>query len=143
LNSSIPQTPPIPLIASFPSSEGNRCSQSRQSVCAKTDAAVGQTAQAGISDAELVAHIADCRLLMRLAQARFRGSHAAKDLQDAEFWEARMDEGIKARQDASIERKAAEAQDGLTFAGKWTDEVLARSGAYFDVNPAAVRRRMA
>jgi hypothetical protein len=31
--------------------------------------------------------------------------------------------------------------DELTFAGQWTDEVLQRSGAYFDVPAAAVRRR--
>jgi hypothetical protein len=30
----------------------------------------------------------------------------------------------------------------LTFDGPWVDEVLARSGAYFDVPAAAVRRRM-
>ena len=35
-----------------------------------------------------------------------------------------------------------ESDDGLTFAGAWTDEVLARAGAYFDVPAAAVRRRM-
>jgi hypothetical protein len=99
---------------------------------------VGEGAQAGISDAEIVRHIADCRLLMRLAQARFRGSHAAKDLQDAEFWEARMDDGIKARQAVYRERMADES----TFQGEWTQEVLARAGAYFDVSPAAVRRRM-
>jgi hypothetical protein len=99
---------------------------------------VGEGAQAGISDAEIVRHIADCRLLMRLAQARFRGSHAAKDLQDAEFWEARMDEGVKARQAVYRERMADES----TFQGEWTQEVLARAGAYFDVSPAAVRRRM-
>jgi hypothetical protein len=50
-NSSIPQTPPLPLIASFPAQEGNRCSQSRQSVCAKTDAAVSEVPQ-GLSDEE-------------------------------------------------------------------------------------------
>jgi hypothetical protein len=89
---------------------------------------VGEGAQAGISDAEIVRHIADCRLLMRLAQARFRGSHAAKDLQDAEFWEARMDEGIKARQAVYRERVADES----TFQGEWTQEVLARASAYFE-----------
>jgi hypothetical protein len=128
LNSTVLQTSPLPHIPMIQEPSGNRCSQSRQSVCAKTDAAVGQTAQAGISDAELVAHIADCRLLMRLAQARFRGSHAAKDLQDAEFWEARMDEGIKARQAVYRERVADES----TFQGEWTQEVLARASAYFE-----------
>ena len=34
----------------------------------------------------------------------------------------------------------AERLDELTFDGDWTDEVLRRAGAYFDV-PAAVRRR--
>jgi hypothetical protein len=85
LNSTVLQTSPLPHIPMIQEPSGNRCSQSRQSVCAKTDAAVGQTAQAGISDAE------------------------------------RLDE--------------------LGFDGLWVDAVIERSGAYFDVPAAAVRRR--
>jgi hypothetical protein len=36
----------------------------------------------------------------------------------------------------------AEQDDQLAFNGRWTDEVLARAGVYFDVPAAAVRRRM-
>jgi hypothetical protein len=34
------------------------------------------------------------------------------------------------------------SDDELAFDGRWTDEVLARAGVYFDVPAAAVRRRM-
>jgi hypothetical protein len=130
LSSTVAGTSPLSDVAIFP--------QAQESGCEKPRTGVVSEVPQGLSDEELVAHIADCRLLMRLAQARFRGSHAAKDLQDAEFWEARMDDGIKARQAVYRERMADES----TFQGEWTQEVLARAGAYFDVSPAAVRRRM-
>jgi hypothetical protein len=57
----------------------------------------------------------------------------------------RMAAAIKSRTPKHVARLDAEALerlDGLTMGGNWTDEVLERSGAYFDVSPAAVRRRM-
>ncbi len=58
--------------------------------------------------AELARHIADCRYLMRLAQARFRGSHNPADKAEAERWEALMLQAIRSRN-----------TDDATFGGQW------------------------
>jgi hypothetical protein len=51
LNSTVLQTSPLPHIPMIQEPSGNRCSQSRQSVCAKTDAVVSEVPQ-GLSDEE-------------------------------------------------------------------------------------------
>lgn len=43
---------------------------------------------------------------------------------------------------SAVLQAESDLDDEMTFSGRWTDEVLARAGAYFDVPAAAVRRRM-
>lgn len=69
-----------------------------------------------LSGAELDRHIADTRFLMRLAQARLRGSHSPRDAREAQQWNAAMSDAIKARQELI-------RADELTFSGHWSDEI--------------------
>lgn len=62
-----------------------------------------------LSGAELDRHISDCRFLMRLAQARFRGSHNPKDRAEADRWETLMLQAIRSRR----------STDESTFGGQW------------------------
>jgi hypothetical protein len=135
LCSTVPSTPPLPEAPMLPESQETGCKASLQGEVGKNTAAMS-----AISDAEHVAHIEDCHYLAQLAKARFRGTHSPADAAEAARWEQAKSDAIKARQQAAIERKEA---DEATFGGNWTREVIERSGAYFDVDPAAVRRRMA
>jgi len=60
------------------------------------------------AEREIERHIADCRYLMRLAQARFRGSHDPADQAEADRWEALMLQAIRSR-----------STDDETFGGQW------------------------
>jgi len=56
----------------------------------------------------------------------------------------RMTAVIKSRtpeHQAAIEAEIERRIDELTFGGRWTEEVLSRAAAHFDVPAAAVRRR--
>jgi hypothetical protein len=120
----------IPLVGTF---AGSSVATNQE----KAQPAVSEVPQ-GLSDEELVAHIADCHLLMQLAKARWRGSKSSQDANEWFVWAQAKRNAIEARQAVYRERMADES----TFQGEWTQEVLARAGAYFDVSPAAVRRRM-
>ncbi len=92
-----------------------------------------------LSEAEVDTHIAS---LGRLSEKAMKDGDPA----GARIWSTRMYAAIKGRSPehkARLEREALERLDSMTFAGDWTQEVLARSGAYFDVPAAAVRRRAA
>lgn len=72
--------------------------------------------QGQISDKELAAHIAECHLLMQLANARFRGSKSPSDAAEAQEWSDCKDTAIKARQQAQIERQAeARITNGVDY----------------------------
>jgi len=101
---------------------------------------VGEVSQGAISLRELQAHAAHCHLLMQLAKARCRPElHSAQDEEDFRAWSKAKEEAQAA---VLAARRALHKDQEMTMGGEWTDEVLDRSGAYFDVPAGAVRRRM-
>lgn len=77
---------------------------------------VGRSAQ-GLSIRELEAHAASCHYLMQLAKARYRGSKALPDAQEAGRWLVLKEEAQKAVM--ALRREQFDA-DHLDMAGEWT-----------------------
>ena len=69
---------------------------------------------------ELEAHAASCHYLMQLAKARYRGSKALPDAQEAGRWLVLKEEAQKAV--LTLRREQFDA-DHLDMAGEWTAEV--------------------
>jgi hypothetical protein len=121
--SSIVHESAIPQLSMLQESQETGCKQSAPCAEGKNTGALS-----AISDAELVAHIADCHLLMQLAKARWRGSKSSQDANEWFVWAQAKRNAIEARQAVYRERMADES----TFQGEWTQEVLARASAYFE-----------
>jgi hypothetical protein len=110
--------------------------ESQETGCkASLQGEVGEIAQA---EQELDDAIRELQTLAALAEDR-------GDIGTAMELSRRMAAAIKSRTPEHVARLDAEALERvqeLTFDGPWVQEVIERSGAYFDVPARAVRRRV-
>jgi hypothetical protein len=125
----------IPLVGTF---AGSSVATNQE----KAQPAVSEVPQ-GLSDEERWFEDEMDSVIRELGQHAERAM-AEGDKETAREYTRRMYAAIASRtpeHQARIEADIARRIDESTFQGEWTQEVLARAGAYFDVPAKAVRRR--
>jgi hypothetical protein len=126
----------IPLVGTF---AGSSVATNQE----KAQPAVSEVPQ-GLSDEERWFEDEMDSVIRELGQHAERAM-AEGDKETAREYTRRMYAAIASRtpeHQARIEADIARRIDESTFQGEWTQEVLARAGAYFDVPAKAARRRM-
>jgi hypothetical protein len=137
LNSTVPATLPLPHIPTLP--------QPQESGCEKPRTGVVSEVPQGLSDEERWFEDELDSVIRDLGKCAERAI-AEGDKETAREYTRRMYAAIASRtpeHQARIEADIARRIDESTFQGEWTQEVLARASAYFDVPEKAVRRRKA
>jgi hypothetical protein len=134
-SSTVDRTFPLSDVAIFP--------QPQESGCEKPRTGVVSEVPQGLSDEERWFEDELDSVIRELGQHAERAM-AEGDKETAREYTRRMYAAIASRtpeHQARIEADIARRIDESTFQGEWTQEVLARAGAYFDVPAKAARRR--